>query len=452
MIASLEAFAARWDMLPEGVRVLAAVSGGMDSMCLLHYFYTRGMNVCAAHFNHQLRGAEADADEAFVRAWCAGHGVPLLVGSADVAALAAANGQTVEEAARAARYAFLERAADELGAQRIATAHHARDNAETLVHHLVRGTGMGGLAGIAPVRGRLIRPLLSTPYAAIEEYARQNAVPYRTDATNEDTAYTRNYIRREILPRLQEINPNAVEHLSETALRLRREDEFLETLAAQRLGEMERADGAVSLPCRALNEAPEALRARMLRQMLAALGAPKRDLTARHFEALALLAGGHGAAQLDLPYGILASRSGGVLTLAFRETARPAPAELTEGAALVWGGYVIRLERMAPGKQENEGGLLLRGDSGALSVDLWDPRGRMTLPGMPGRTLKRLFAERGIAPDVRDRAPVIYSGGRVAAVYGLGTDAAFVPEKDQTVLRVKIEKTDNHNGRGKSYV
>ena len=436
MIASMEAFAARWNMLRGRERVLVALSGGMDSMCLLHALAARGTDVCAAHFNHQLRGAEADADERFVREWCQAHGVPLLVGTADVAALARARGQSVEEAGRAARYAFLERAADELGAQRIATAHHARDNAETLLHHLARGTGTGGLAGIAPVRGRLIRPLLATPYAAIEDYARQNGVPYRTDASNADTGYTRNFIRCEILPRLETVNPNAETHLAEAALRLRREDAFLDGLAAQHLSGLERAEECVSLPCRALTDAPEALRARMLRQMLAALGASKKDFTARHFESLEALAEGTGAAQLDLPGGVAALRRGGMLSLRRAERPAAGSAVLTERETLRWGGWFIRAERGIAAASA----LTVRADAFPLTVGAWDPRARLRLPGAPERSLKRLYAERGIAPEERDRLPVFYSGGRAAAAYGLGTDEAFLPRTGEQALLVRVEK------------
>ena len=141
-------FVQRFDLLPRYELLLAAASGGMDSMCLLDFLYENGYRVCAAHYNHQLRGQEADMDEDLVRAWCAARRIPLCVGTGDVAAYAGENGLTIEEAARKLRYDFLNTVAGQTGAARIVTAHHANDNAETVLFHLARGTGMAGLAGI----------------------------------------------------------------------------------------------------------------------------------------------------------------------------------------------------------------------------------------------------------------------------------------------------------------
>ena len=217
-------FVQRFDLLPRYELLLAAASGGMDSMCLLDFLYENGYRVCAAHYNHQLRGQEADMDEDLVRAWCAARRIPLCVGTGDVAAYAGENGLTIEEAARKLRYDFLNSVAGQTGAARIVTAHHANDNAETVLFHLARGTGMAGLAGIAPKNGRLVRPFLCLTREELAAYAKEHHVPYRTDATNADTALTRNFIRAEVLPRLCRVNAQAVEHIGETALRLRQED------------------------------------------------------------------------------------------------------------------------------------------------------------------------------------------------------------------------------------
>ena len=193
------AFCRKWDMLPPaGGTALGAVSGGRDSMTLLHILMRlaerEGLRLVAAHFNHRLRPG-ADRDERFVRDWCGKQGVAFLSGGGDVRAHMTGTG--VEDAARRLRYAFLEDAADRLGASRIATAHHQDDNAETVLLHLLRGAGTCGLGGIPPVRGRIIRPLLEVSRAEIDAYAAENRIPYVEDETNGETVYTRNRLRLE---------------------------------------------------------------------------------------------------------------------------------------------------------------------------------------------------------------------------------------------------------------
>ena len=171
MLETIKALTTEYDMLPRGGTVLCAVSGGADSMCLLHLLHTwageGGFRVAAAHYNHNLRGAESDRDAAFVAEWCAGQDIPCVIGAGDVAHEARARGLGVEETARQMRYEFLRGAADAMGCGRIATAHSADDNLETLLLHLVRGAGLHGLAGIPPRRGVVVRPLLTTSRAEI---------------------------------------------------------------------------------------------------------------------------------------------------------------------------------------------------------------------------------------------------------------------------------------------
>ena len=219
-----------YDMLPPGCTVVCAVSGGADSVCMLHVLLslrnTLGITVEAAHFNHQLRGEESDRDEAFVRTRCAELGVVLHVDNGDVRARAAKTHESVEEAARALRYTFFSSLPG-----LIATAHTQDDNLETVLLNLTRGTGLAGLCGIPPRRERFIRPMLAVSRAEIEAYLAQNGLSHVTDSTNFLPDARRNRLRQSVIPLLKAENPS----LCETAFRMCR---LLEADEAQKIAQL----------------------------------------------------------------------------------------------------------------------------------------------------------------------------------------------------------------------
>ena len=283
----------RWGMLPPaGGLLLCAVSGGRDSVCLLHYLANlapgRGFSVAAAHLNHKMR-PEAQPDEDFVRTLCRKLDVPFYTEAAPVYETAEQWGLGVEETGRRLRYDFLQRTADTIGAERIATAHHAQDQAETVLLNLLRGTGPEGLAGIPPVRGRIVRPLLQTSRREIEDYLEEHGLSYVEDSTNQDTHYARNRLRRELWPQLEAINPALTRSIGRTAEILRSENTYLDTLAADYLPQ-----SGTALETARLLSAPEALRPRILRLLLGRLPGGKKDVGAVHIDALLALAVGGG--------------------------------------------------------------------------------------------------------------------------------------------------------------
>ena len=202
-------------MTAPGDTVICAVSGGADSVCMLHVLLSLrtalGITVEAVHFNHHLRGAESDRDEAFVRALCAKLDVALHIGNGDVRARATKRHESVEEAARALRYAFF---ASLPGL--IATAHTQDDNLETVLLNLTRGTGLAGLCGIPPKRKSFIRPMLAVSRTEIEAYLEQNGLSHVTDSTNFLPDARRNRLRQSVIPLLKAENPS----LCETAFRM----------------------------------------------------------------------------------------------------------------------------------------------------------------------------------------------------------------------------------------
>ena len=255
------------DLFSSPCHVLLGLSGGADSMALLHALthWETPLQVSAIHINHGLRGAAADADEAFVREYCAQCSIPLTVVHADVMAVAEEYGFTIEEAGRQVRYEAFEATRCAVNADYVLTAHTADDQAETLLMHLVRGCGVDGLAGIPAKRGNIRRPLLCCTRAEIEEYCAVNDISFLTDETNADTQYTRNYVRHRVLPLLRELNPSVGEALLRLSKCAKEDSDYLNDMAQSAL-RMAVCDGGYS--AKTIAAQPPVIRRRMLRLML----------------------------------------------------------------------------------------------------------------------------------------------------------------------------------------
>ncbi len=436
-----------------GEKVLCAVSGGLDSMCLLRMLEAwceeRGGQVMAAHFNHRLR-TRADRDEEFVRETCESWGIPLTVGRGDVGEHARREGLSTEEAARNLRYAFLRRAAAEAGCKRVYTAHHADDNAETILLNLIRGTGLAGLTGMDWEREGLCRPLLGAARAELEEYAAEWKIPHIEDETNADPeAAARNLLRLQVMPLLKELNPRAAEHICGTARRLRGVDRSLEQDAAARTAHVEVQEGRVTLSMEALAAAPAAVRPRMLLRLFDLLGVGRKDVGAAHLEALMDLArrtawGKEG--RLSLPHGVTARYCRRWLILETRPQALT-EVQLVPGRSLRWGDYALTLLDRPEGEGISFFWRGRPGQSPVVTAAPCPPGERLTLPGARGsRSVKRLCLDRRISLAERDRLPAIYVEGELAAVWRLGVDAAFAPEGGAPCRFIKIEKQIEEDG------
>ena len=227
MLNKLERFIRQHSLIVPQDRVICAVSGGADSMALLMGLYLLrrklGITLEAAHFNHGLRGAESDEDEAFVRGFCEGLSIPLHCGRGQVVS----GKKGLEAAAREARYEYL----TSLGGK-LATAHTADDNAETVLMHLLRGSGLKGLGAIAPFRDGIIRPMLSITREQLLVFLEEYHIQYRTDSSNLGDEFLRNRLRHHVMPLLLQENPRLAENLSAMALRLRLDEAALQELSA----------------------------------------------------------------------------------------------------------------------------------------------------------------------------------------------------------------------------
>lgn len=398
------------DLLREPV--LCAVSGGVDSMYLLCRLRELGYDVIAAHFDHRLRGEESERDARFVRDFCAENGIRCVVGSGDVAAYARENALGTEEAAREMRYAFLEKTAEELAAGCIATAHNANDNAETMLFHLARGSGLRGLGGIPPVRGNIVRPMLSVTRAEAEAYLAARGIPHVEDSTNAHDDYARNRIRHAVVPVLEQINAGFIENAARCAGQLRADEEYLSAMAAEHIAR----HGAASAALCAL---PQPIAARVVMQLAG------DNLSSRHIEAVLHIAQNGGAA--DIPGGRV-RRVNGALVFGAAEKDPLPDREVTAGQTLLPEAGLrldCRFAVEAAGVYRPFTTFFFSSDKicGKIYVTARKAGDRMRPVGRGcTKSLKQLFAEAGVDAAERGAWPVVRDERGVLAVYGIGID------------------------------
>lgn len=445
LFARVKPLAEEYAMFPRDATVLCCVSGGVDSMSLLHFLKTQsahfGFALRACHFDHMTRPGSA-RDAAFVFRQCQAWDIPLDTTRQDVPAWAAEHHMGQEEAGRTLRYRWFDTLADQYDPCVIATAHQADDNAETLLLHLVRGCGLGGLGGIPPRRGRLVRPFLTVPRQLIVDYAREQQVPFVEDATNADPDYTpRNLLRHKVMPLLRQLNPNLTDTLSATAASLRQDGEFLNARAAYLAQDAKIAAGSVVLPLDSVTSQSAAVAARVLQYAVEKLD-PELVLSAQQRRSLLEVCrsqdpGGH----CDLPHGISAQRvyDSLVFSLPGRvEVLPPTPLDF-EGTREI-GPWLVTLDRKpCPENWRCDGREFY------LSADapvLLRPRksgDTLKLPHREGtKTLKKWLIELHIPEARRELVPVLEQNGRCAGVYGLGIDQHALPAWGGDCLHIMI--------------
>ncbi len=436
-------------LLQPGDRVLVALSGGADSVCLLALLrelpaaVRPPVQIRALHVHHGLRGAEADRDEAFVRGLCGRLEVPLTVEHYEVAAYAAEHGLSTEEAGRHLRYEALERAgrsweAEEAGAGqvKIALAHHRDDNAETILHHLLRGSGLRGLGGIRPAQGRRIRPLLCVGRGDIESYLRERGLSWCEDSTNASDAYTRNRIRHHLLPAMAaEVNANAAENIIHAGEIVAQADDYLSGVAR---GILEtagvRENGAVGVRLDAFLAQPQVIRTYLLRGLLDMAALPQKDITARHYAQAATLAQKPVGSRCDLPGGLVAERGYEILWLrrGTESTAGEPPVMKVEMRIF------SRYENANFPKNQYTKWFDYDKIKGTLCVRVRQSGDYLSLPGGRHKLLNRYFIDEKIPRERRDEIRLLAEGHHILWVVGYRISEYYkITEATQTILEAR---------------
>ncbi len=414
-------------LIAPGDRVICAISGGADSVALLFALYLLkdklNIRLEAAHFNHHLRGEESRRDEDFVRDFCARFEIPLHVDEAQVQP----GKKGLEAAARDARYAYLQSLDG-----KIATAHTADDNAETVLLHLIRGTGLKGLGGIAPRRGKLIRPMLCVTRQEVEGFLSAWNLPHVEDSSNASDAFLRNRIRHHVMPLLRQENPRIGENLSRMALRLRMDEEYLTQQSA-----FEELPDVYTL-----RTLPPALRSRALEAFLKQNGVPEPE-DAHIAQAEALVFSENPSAKAAFPGGVTVSRSYDRLTVIAKyadlgEVSLPCPGRAE------FGGFRVTCSPAA--EIRNTGDTFTVRPAGTMKLRSRKSGDALRLSGGT-KSLKKLLIDRKIPASRRDAIPVLCDDVGVLGVCSIGVNmnraAASLP-----AVTVRFEKIQGEKQNG----
>ncbi len=461
----------RHHLLASGDLVLVGVSGGPDSVALLHLLFSLreelNIQLHVAHLNHMFRGEEAKGDASFVRDLAERWNLPCTVRALDVPAYGRERNLSAQVAAREVRYCFFREVLRATGANKLALGHHADDQAESVLMNLFRGSGLQGLAGMAPMRENLyIRPLLAVRRREIEEYCREHQLATRLDPSNLKSIYLRNKIRNRLLPLLEEeYCPGIVPVLARMAGQLRDEHEFLEQLSRQAYRQIQAScrPGQVVLDRQALSLQPRALARRMIRLAWEEIQGNRQDLTFDHVEdILERLEKGGPEKILELPCGVKAKMSLQTVTLFkgdvlappqpfLRSLKVPGRTELPEAGACIVVSVVDRQEVPPDLRELSSGTIALDYERITLPLMVRSRRqGDVLVPFGLGKEvkLKKLFIDRKVPRGLRDRIPLVIeeSTGRILWAAGVRMAAGIeITAATRKVILLSLENGNSNN-------
>jgi tRNA(Ile)-lysidine synthase len=448
----------KFGMLKPGEKVVVAVSGGPDSVCLLSVLHALsaelGISLHIAHLDHLFRGRESADESLFVARLAEKLGIPVTIEQYDVPAFCRERGLSSQAGAREVRYGFLHRVAKTVGASRIATGHTAADQAETFLMRLLRGAGVAGLSAIPPVRKSIIRPLIEVTREDVMEYLQSSELEYVSDPSNTKPVYTRNRIRMEVLPVLKRFNPRVVETLASTAALLRDEDEAAEAcLSKVAAGVIVKEENGVSLNREEFNALPQAYKRRILRKAVVLASADSTGLSSVQVsDVIAFMAAARTGRTMRMPYGLIIEREYEKFVVRLEAAAEGFSYKLEVSGVTLIPELGMEVEARVfddiPAETDVKNyrwqALFDYDKIGPLLTMRNRRSGDWFCPmGMGGRSkkLQDYFVDEKIPRHERDTVPILLSGNDVLWVVGLRTDNRFLPGKGtRRVLMVQVRR------------
>lgn len=443
-------------LLTKGDRCIIAVSGGADSMGLLHALIRLNgifkVSYRVVHVHHGLRGAEADRDANFVRSTCERYNIPCKIIQVKVPEFAAEHKLSTEEAARYLRYQALETEAgrwemeDDTQKQvKIAVAHNKEDNAETILMQMARGSGLKGVAGMSPIRGRIIRPLLNVSRKDIEAYLIKEEESWINDSTNAESDYTRNRIRHDILPLfISEVNAASVDNITRAGRLAGLADQYLTKSAEEVLKIIsEPYKNGCKIPVKEFIKQDYIIRNYMIRKLLSEVNRSMKNITARHIEDIAELANMESGKHIDLPYRLVAERIYDDIAIYRKESlnAMQSDAEEEKQTYFTFRTFPYRGEKVPEGKYTKWFDYDKIDD--LMDVRFRQPGDTLELKGVGTKALRTYMTDAKIPQEERDSIPVIAAGSNVMWLVGYRISERYKVDKNtQIVMEIKYEEEE----------
>lgn len=461
MLQKIVSFVEDNSMLEKKDKVVIGVSGGADSVCLffvlLELKQQYNLELFVVHVNHGIRGIEADEDEAYVKQLCQQENVFFQSIHADVRTLAKNQGVTEEEAGRNLRYEAFYNACKKHQCHKIAIAHNKNDQAETVLFHLFRGSGLKGLTGIPPVRQEVIRPLLCISRGEIETYLTQRNILYQTDRTNLEEKYSRNKIRRKVLPYVTgEINGKAAEHVVQVASTLKEIQEYINNNAQKAyVRVVKHQEGKYVLPVEEFFQEDRVIQKEILRNIINELAGKLKDIEANHIDLILQLKNKQVGKRLDLPYEICAIREYEAIRIYQREKEKDIRLEKEDKLVEIFasGVYQVPWSQMQISfeiKEYKKNEVIPKNNctkwfdydriKSTVFIRTRQPGDYFQLDGKGSRKkIKTYFIDRKIPVDEREKVPLLADGSHVMWIIGERISEAYkVSEETNRILEVKI--------------